>query len=120
MQTKALVRAMTSRVEIVHLESTVTLDFDTLTKYKGDGKCREVHCNNLCIGWSNVDDPYYGPDCDDYDEQGRGNLITSDEGYAYGLKDTWMDEDSARAWAEQMNWDIKVENQDGEYLLTRK
>ena len=126
-ETEALVRAMTSRVEIVHLgrkgghfKDTVTLDFDTLTKYKGDGKCREVHCNNLCIDWSNVDDPYYGPGCEDFDERGRGNLITTDEGYAYGLKDTWMDEESAKTWAEKMNWDIKVENQDGEFLLARK
>ena len=62
-ETEALVRAMSSRVEIVHLgnkesvwskwgDLPVSLDFDTLTKYKGDGKCSEVHCNNLHIGWS--------------------------------------------------------------------
>ena len=46
-ETEALVRAMTSRVEIVHLGSKdglVSLDVDTLTKYKGDGKCKEVQC----------------------------------------------------------------------------
>ena len=58
-ETEALVRAMTSRVEIVQLgprkeesgynlfKSPITLDFDTLAKYKGDGKCSEVHFNCL-------------------------------------------------------------------------
>ena len=53
-ETKALVRAMTSRVEILQLgqkdgedvcaPKSASIDFDTLTQYKGDGKCREVHC----------------------------------------------------------------------------
>ena len=58
-ETEALVRAMTSRVEIVQLgprweesgdnpfKFPITLDFDTLAKYKGDGKCSEVHFNCL-------------------------------------------------------------------------
>ena len=126
--TEALVRAMTSRVEIVHLggkngdyKDTVSLDFDTLTKYKGDGKCREVHCNHVCIGWSEVDD-IFGRDYDEeYDELGRGLYITTDEyGYFHDKKDKWMDVESAETWAKQMNWDLKVINQDGEYLLSRK
>ena len=135
-ETEALVRAITSRVEILHLGSkyeeykdTVTLDFDALTKYKGDGKCREVHCNNLCIGWSSADDPIYrfsDDDDDDYDdhdhdnERGQGSYLRSDDGFVYGMQDQWMDDESAGAWAEQMNWDFKVINQDGEYLLSRK
>ena len=133
-ETEALVRAMTSRVEILHLgrkdeeyKDTVTLDFDTLTKYKGDVKCREVHCNKLCIGWSDADDPFYrfdddddDQDDDDADERGQGSYITWDDGYVYGMQDKWMDNESAEAWAEQMNWDLKVINQDGEYILSRK
>ena len=115
-------RAMTSRVEIVrmgchfeHLKDTATLDFGTLTKYKGNGKCREVHCNYVCIGWIDADD-----DGHRYrDEKGRGILLM-DQGYVYGLKDKWMDDENAEDWAEQMNWDLKVINQDGEYLLSRK
>ena len=42
-ETKALVRAMESRVEWVML-GEVTLDIKTLTKYKGQGKCLMVDC----------------------------------------------------------------------------
>ena len=107
-------RAMTSRVEIVHLggfKDTVTLDFDTLIKYKGDGECREVHCNHVCIGWNKFDtlvriDRWILTT--DADEE---NLITIDEGYVIGMKDKWMDDESAKSWAEKMNWDLQVQNQ---------
>ena len=56
----------------------------------------------------------------DFDEDDYENLITSSECYVYGMKDKWMDEESAETWAGQMNWDLKVINQDGEYLLSRK
>ena len=135
-ETESLVRAMTSRVEIVHLggkdkdgeyRDTISLDFDTLTKYKGDGKCREVHCNNLCIGWRDDDDDddyasdHEYEDPDERDERRGRILIKYDLGhYLYGLRDKWVDDESAGTWAEQMNWDFKVINQDGEYLLSRK
>ena len=135
-ETEALVRAMTSRVEIVHLggkdgeyKDTISLDFDTLTKYKGNGKCREVHCNHMCIGWRDDDyfddvdgsfDYEYEDPIEHHERRGR-ILITSDEGhYVYGLKDKWIDDESAETWADQMNWNLKVENQDGNYLLSRK
>ena len=102
-ETEALVRAMTSRVEIVHLgggvytdtfgfENSVTLDIETLQKYKGDGKCREVHCNSVLYRPTPGDFEYF----------------------------KWLDEESAETWAEQMNWDIEVKIQNGEFLLSRK
>ena len=83
-QTEALVRAMTSRVEILHLggNGRLNIDFDTLKMYKGDGKCREVHIIEM--------------------------------------KDKWLDEEGAKFWADQMDWDCKVRNQDCGYLLSRK
>merc|ERR1719239_170291 len=120
---------MTSRVEIVHLggkdkdgeyRDSGTLYFDTLTKYKGDGKCREVHCNHVCIGWRDDDDDdddystsdYEYEDPYDRDERRGRILIKSDEGhYVYGLKDKWVDDKSAETWADQMSWNLKVENQ---------
>ena len=133
-ETESLVRAMTSRVEIVHLggkdkdgeyRDSISLDFDTLTKYKGDGKCREVHCNHVCIGWRDDDDDdasdHDYEDPDERDERRGRILIKNDEGHhVYGLKDKWIDDGRAETWAEQMNWDLKVENQDGDYLLSRK
>jgi len=123
-ETEALVRAMSSRVEILHLggkdedhKDTVTLDFDTLKMYKGDGKCREVHCNKVCIGWSKFDTLY---DYWDFDEDDYENLITSSECYVYGMKNKWLDEEGAKNWAGQMNWDFRVKNQDCNYVLSRK
>jgi len=101
-ETEALVRAMTSRVEIVHLGGSkdgVTLDFETLKMYKGDGKCREVHCNGVSIGWS---------------------WLLGVDGDILGRKDKWLTDESAATWAEQMNWDLKVKIQNCEYLLSRK
>ena len=123
-ETEALVRAMTSRVEIVHLglagsqvetgqhKETVTLDFDTLKMYRGDGKCTEVHCNGVYIGWSEF--------VVDFDDDDHVDLITSSDGYIRGRKNKWLDDEDVETWAEQMNWDLKVENQDGDYLLSRK
>ena len=110
-ETEALVRAMTSRVEIVHLgernsdsgDLAFSLDFDTLTKYKGDGTCREVHCNYLRIGWSD----------DDGDDS-----FDSCESPEQVSKDKYIDATSAQTWAEKMNWDL--EQFSGGYLLSRK
>ena len=50
-ETKALVQAMESRLEMVRLgigiygNGNVTIDIDVLTKYSGRGKCRTVLCN---------------------------------------------------------------------------
>ena len=124
-ETEALVRAMTTRVEIVHLggkdgvyKDTISLDFDMLTEYKGDGKCREVHCNYVCVGWREDAEDMFGYDVD-YDYN-YGIMIPTDEGNVQGVKDEWMDDGSAETWADQMNWDLKVENPDGEYVFTRK
>merc|ERR1739838_423748 len=46
-ETEALVRAMTTRVDEVYLggrRGILSLDVDTLTQYKGDGKCGAIHC----------------------------------------------------------------------------
>ena len=102
-ETEALVRAMTSGVEILYLGSfsgendkyiseIVNLDFDTLTKYSGDGTCREVHCNQLRWIWN--------------DAFGRSHPKA-------------MDDEAAKTWAENMNWDWK-EKIYCEYLLSRK
>ena len=114
-------RAMTSRVEIVHLggmdgvnKTTVTLDFDTLTEYKGDGICREVHCNHMCIGWHTDDD-------EDFEfEDDEEKLITDEDCLVVGGKDKWMDDESAATWAKQMNWDLQLKNEHCEYILSRK
>ena len=79
-ETEALVRAMTSRVEIVHLgnrDGITSLDLDTLTKYKGYGKCREVHCFWI-------------------------DLLNSGG-------DQWIDYESIESWAEEMNWNIDTD-----------
>ena len=44
-ETRALVRAMESRVEKVHLHGEVKLDISLLIEYSGKGKCREVECD---------------------------------------------------------------------------
>ena len=103
-ETEALVRAMTSRVEILQLgtkdddqyddhydnnfHTGVNLDIDMLTQYKGDGKCREVHCNCVCIGeiFSMVD---------------YGDGLKQERNYKYINEDKIAD-----TWAEKMNWDI--------------
>ena len=49
-ETDALLRAMTTRVEEVCLGDRygeLSLDVDTLTQYKGDGKCSVIRCNLL-------------------------------------------------------------------------
>ena len=118
--TEALVRAMSSRVEILHLGGSndgVTLDFDTLKMYKGDGKCREVHCNSVCIGWSWFDGPH---ESWDFEEEERKKLITASDGYILGMKDKWLDDESAETLAKQMNWDLHVKIQNCQYLLSRK
>ena len=43
-ETRALVRAMESRVEDVRLDEEVTLDISSLIEYSGQGKCRELGC----------------------------------------------------------------------------
>ena len=123
-ETEALVRALTSRVEILHLggkdednKNTVTLDFDTLKMYKGDGMCRSVHCNSVCIGWSKFDTLY---EYCDFDEDDHENLISCSESYVYGMKDMWLNEEGAENWAGKMNWDLRVKNQDCEFVLSRK
>jgi len=125
-ETKALVRAMKSRVEILHLgaggsqngvqRGTVTLDFETLKMYKGDGKCREVHCNDVCIGVIEFDGPY---NYRDFAEEYHKDLITCD-GYIRGRKDKWLDDESAETWADLMNWDLQVKIQNSQYLFSRK
>merc|ERR1712137_4786 len=78
-ETEALVRAMTSRVEIVHLgnrDGVISLDINTLTKYKGDGKCREVH-----FFWIDL---------------------------LNGGGDQWIDYESTETWAEEINWNIDI------------
>ena len=100
-ETEALVRAMTSRVEIVHLGSKmdddvdgvcytrIRLDFDILTKYKGDGKCREINCNYVCIG----ERESYREEADDEDD--------------WECEYKWIDLNTdSKTWAELMNWDI--------------
>ena len=124
-KTEALVRAMTSRVEIVHLggskdgvyKDSVCLDFETLKKYKGDGKCKEVHCNHVSMGWSSFDGPreYW-----DFSKDEHEDLITASDGYILGKKDKWLDDDSAKTWAEKIDWDIEVKIQNCEFLLSRK
>ena len=106
-ETEALVRAMTSRVEIVHLGYRVgiggyiSLDYDILTKFTGDGKCREVHCNAACIGDSDLE-----LEC--RDAISRYKWLGEESG----------DEDGV-TWAEMMNWDRKSFTGHG-FLLTRK
>ena len=95
-ETETLVRAMTSRVEIVHLgnrDGITSLDVDTLTKYKGDGKCREVHCFWI-------------------------DLLSSGG-------DRWIEYESIETWAEEMNWNIDTSTDEWtEYIdcisVTRK
>ena len=92
-ETEALVRAMTSRVEIVYLGSSywvTSLDVDTLTKYQGDGKCREVHC---CV-----------------------NRMQIDSG------DRWIEYSRAVTWAKKMNWNFMAKAIfSNEYIsITRK
>ena len=41
-ETQALVQAMESRLEIVMLQTGVTLDIETLAEYSGQGVCRKV------------------------------------------------------------------------------
>ena len=43
-ETRALVRAMESGVEIVELSGELTLDIKAMIEYSGQGKCREVWC----------------------------------------------------------------------------
>ena len=46
-ETDALVRAMATRVDNVSLGGpgvVMSLNVETLTQYKGDGKCRAIHC----------------------------------------------------------------------------
>ena len=104
-------RAMTSRVEILQLgqkdgedvcaPKSASIDFDTLTQYKGDGKCREVHCNHMCIGWS---------DDDSDDSDWLGNIDISPEGRVERArrKSKWLDATITQTWAEKMNWDIQT------------
>ena len=121
-ETEALVRAMTTRVEILQLDMdavgldysvSLYLDFDTLTNYTGDGICRVVSFNHTCIKWS--DD-----ESDDTDDD-WGDMIARRA--RWQTKHKWLDATSAQAWAEKMNWD----QHDGygfmgygEYLLSRK
>ena len=124
-ETEALVRAMISRVEIVFLgesqdgvyKDPVCLDFETLKMYKGDGKCKEVHCNRVAIGWSWFDG--YRDYCD-IDEDEYEDLISAGDGFIMGKKDKWLDDERAETWAEQMNWDIEVKIKNCEFLLSRK
>ena len=55
-ETNALVRAMSTRVDEVYLggDGGHSLDVDTLTQYKGDGKC-SVICCNLPNEWIGVE-----------------------------------------------------------------
>ena len=45
-ETRALVRAMESRVEYVRLFEVVTIDIRILMEYSGQEKCREVECED--------------------------------------------------------------------------
>ena len=49
-ETRALVRAMESRVEEVMLDEEVTLDISSLIEYSGQGKCRELRCYDEVAG----------------------------------------------------------------------
>ena len=87
-ETEALVRAMTSRVEVVYLGDPhgfrdVQIDVETLTKYKGDGKCREIQC---VWNW----------------RQSLGRWVE------------WMDLESIERWAREMNWSIQILRQQGD------
>ena len=103
-ETEALVRAMTSHVEILHLGSKkgmVSLDVDTLTKYKGDGKCREVRCV-----WIKVT-----PDVEDEGDQvhggggATGDVDPFEDDDTYGhCRRQWIDYMSTKRWAKEMNW----------------
>ena len=105
-ETEALVRAMTSRVEIVHLGSKkgmVSLDVDTLTKYKGNGKCREVQCV-----WVK-----FTPDVEedqDHDVGGAaGDVDQGEEDDDNGYIVQWIEHQKHQAhcikrWAKEMNW----------------
>ena len=56
-ETEALASAMRSRVEILSLMTFKDweMDYDTFSKYKGDGKCREVHLiDNSDQCWSEL------------------------------------------------------------------
>jgi len=121
-ETEALVRAMTTRVEIVQLDMdavgldySVSLDFDTFTNYTGDGICRLVSFNHTCIKWS--DD-----ESDDTDDD-WGDMIARRA--SWQTKHKWLDATSAQAWAEKMNWDLHDDTgfrgyAYGLYLLSRK
>ena len=50
-ETEALVQAMETRVERVHLEDEVTLDIEALAKYSGQGKCLQIG-----VFWREADD----------------------------------------------------------------
>ena len=50
-ETLALVQAMETRVERVHLEDEVTLDIEALAKYSGQGKCLQIG-----VFWREADD----------------------------------------------------------------
>ena len=94
-ETEALLRAMTSRVEIVHLggPGVTSLDVDTLTKYTGDGKCRELHC--------------------------FVSRITFVDGDA-DARDQWITYSRAVTWAEKMNWNVESRFSNEHISITRK
>ena len=69
------------------------------------------------FGWQEFDSFY---DYCDFDEDYYENLISCSESYVYGMKDMWLNQEGAENWARRMNWDLKVKNQDCEYVLSRK
>ena len=98
-ETEALVRAMTSRVEIVHLGEKksgyfANLHFDTLNKYDGQGTCNQVVVHRINIGGEMPDGSWDG--------------IMGDLG-----------DEEAETWAKMMGWDLKGEGE-GRYLLSRE
>ena len=85
-ETEALVRAMTSRVEVVHLGDQygcgdVQFDVETITKYRGDGKCRAIRWK---WNWSPSLKRWIGR----------------------------MDLENTEWWAREMNWSIKIQKTD--------
>jgi len=100
-ETGALVRAMSSRVEIVHLGSkdgAISLDVDTLTKYKGDGKCREVHCVWVDV-WPSAED-----DGGQVDGDHGGGGADQDQQAEADQTEQWIDHISIQKWVKEMSW----------------
>ena len=87
-ETKALVRALTTRVDEVYLggSAILSLDVDTLTLYKGDGKCSAIHCL--------------------WNKDAIGILLTFQPDLALDPVFEWIDAERIEQWARRMNWSV--------------